>query len=199
MTPRSTFPRSAAPRASTAPRASIAPLSQRPTFDELYGAYVECLWRNARRLGVADDAIDDVLQQVFMVLHRRLPEVQMVGSWKSWLIGVLIRVVKDHKRLLRRKSPHHATTTADLEGLIDDRVRQPEDSVALGQAANLVQRWLDQLPENLRIVFVLAELEHLSAVEIGAATNTNPRTVYSRLRTARRRFEVAAAKHRQGG
>src|SRR5678815_2836403 len=91
----------------------------RPTFDELYGAHVECLWRSARRLGVADDAIDDVLQQVFIILHRRLPEIQMVGTWKSWLIGVLIRVVRDHRRLLRRKSRYRLTPTEELERLTD--------------------------------------------------------------------------------
>src|SRR4051812_2184737 len=105
-------------------RDSNAPPNPRPTFDELYGAHVDCLWRNARRMGVADDAIDDVLQQVFIVLHRRLPDVHMVGSWKSWLIGVLIRVVSDHRRVLRRKSPYHLATTADLERLTDDRGHQ---------------------------------------------------------------------------
>jgi RNA polymerase sigma-70 factor (ECF subfamily) len=175
-----------------------APPPSRPTFDELYAAHVDCLWRSARRLGVGDDAIDDVLQQVFIVLHRRLPEVHMVGSWKSWLIGVLIRVVRDHKRHLRRRNPSHLRTTTDLERLADDRGHHPEESVALSEAAALVQRWLDALPENLRIAFVLAELEHLSAAEIGAATSTNPSTVYSRVREARRRFEAAAAKHRNG-
>src|SRR5215468_7847468 len=76
------------------------------TFEELYDAHVEFLWRNARRLGVGEDAVDDVLQQVFLVVHRRLPEVTMTGSEKAWLFGVLLRVVRDHKRSLRRKSPH---------------------------------------------------------------------------------------------
>jgi RNA polymerase sigma-70 factor (ECF subfamily) len=172
--------------------------SVRPTFDELYAAHVDCLWRSARRLGVASDAIDDVLQQVFMVLHRRLPEVHMVGSWKSWLIGVLIRVVRDHRRYLRRRNPSHLRMTTDLERLADDPRHHPDESVAMSEAAALVQRWLDELPEKLRIAFVLAELEHLSAIEIGAATGTNPSTVYSRVREARRRFETAAEKYRNG-
>src|SRR5579871_5963949 len=125
----------------------------RPTFDELYEAHVDCLWRNARGLGLADDAVDDVLQQVFIVLYRRLPEVRMVGCWRTWLIGVLIRVVRDHKRHLRRKSPYRLTPPIDLEELTDDRVQLPEESVALGEAATLAQRWLDALPESLRIVF----------------------------------------------
>jgi RNA polymerase sigma-70 factor (ECF subfamily) len=169
----------------------------RPTFEELYDAHVDFLWRNARRLGVTDDSVDDVLQQVFLVVYRRLPEVVMTGSEKAWLFGVLLRVVRDHKRLLRRKSPHRFFASTDPETLADDRFRSPDESVARGEAAALVQRWLDALDDDKREVFILAELEQMSAREIGEATATNPSTVYSRLRAARQAFEAAAARHRK--
>jgi RNA polymerase sigma-70 factor (ECF subfamily) len=168
----------------------------RPTFDELYDAHVDFLWRNARRLGVGDDAVDDVLQQVFLVVHRRLHEVTMTGSEKAWLFGVLLRVVRDHKRLLRRKSPHRFFAMTDPENLVDEHGRQPDESFARVEAAALVQRWLDALGDDKREVFILAELEQLSAREIGEATSTNQSTVYSRLRAARQEFEAAAARHR---
>jgi RNA polymerase sigma-70 factor (ECF subfamily) len=169
----------------------------RPTFDELYDAHVDLLWRNARRLGVTDDAIDDVLQQVFLVVHRRLSEVVMTGSEKAWLLGVLLHVVRDHKRLLRRKSPHRFFAVTDLEALPDERGRQPDESLARAEAAALVRRWLAALDDDKREVFILAELEQLSAREIGAATGTNPSTVYSRLRAARIELEAAAARYRK--
>jgi RNA polymerase sigma-70 factor (ECF subfamily) len=168
-----------------------------PSFEELYDAHVEFLWRNARRLGVGDDAVDDVLQQVFLVVHRRLPEVTMTGSEKAWLFGVLLRVVRDHKRSLRRKSPHRFFAATDPETLADDRFRSPDETVARGEAAALVQSWLDALDDDKREVFILAELEQMSAREIGEATATNPSTVYSRLRAARAAFEAAATRHRK--
>ena len=61
----------------------------------------------------------------------------------------------------------------------------------------LVQSWLDAMDDDKREVFILAELEQLSAREIGEATSTNPSTVYSRLRAARQAFEAAAARHRK--
>jgi RNA polymerase sigma-70 factor (ECF subfamily) len=182
------------------PDAEAAPVgsARRPTFDELYDNYVELLWRNARRLGVGDDAVDDVLQQVFLVVHRRLPEVTMTGSEKAWLFGVLLHVVRDHKRSLRRKSPHRFFGgPADPETLPDERSRQPDESLARVEAAALVQRWLDALDEDKREVFILAELEQLSAREIGEATGTNPSTVYSRLRAARIELEAAAERYRK--
>jgi RNA polymerase sigma-70 factor (ECF subfamily) len=168
----------------------------RPSFQDLYDAHVEFLWRNARRLGVGDDAVDDVLQQVFLVVHRRLPEVTMTGSERAWLFGILMRVVRDHKRLLRRKSPHRFFAITDPETLADGG-RQPDESLARVEAAALVQRWLDGLDDDKREVFILAELEQMSAREIGDATATNASTVYSRLRAARQAFEAAATRHRK--
>jgi RNA polymerase sigma-70 factor (ECF subfamily) len=167
----------------------------RLTFDELYDSYAEFLWRNARRLGVSDDALDDVLQQVFIVVHRRLPEVSIEGSEKAWLFGVLLHVIRHHNRHLQRKSPHSFFANIDPETLVDERSNQPDESFARSEATVLMQRFLGALSEDKRQVFILAELEELTAPEIGEATNTNPSTVYSRLRAARQEFEAAAALH----
>jgi RNA polymerase sigma-70 factor (ECF subfamily) len=179
------------------PEAPLAAPRSRPTFEELYDTHVEQLWRSARRLGVQDDAIDDVLQQVFLVVHRRFGEVTMTTSDRAWLLGVLLRVVRDHKRSLRRKSPHRFIAVTDPETLPDERGRQPEESLARAEAAALVRRWLEALDDDKREVFILAELEQLSAREIAEATGTNPSTVYSRLRAARIELEAAAARYRK--
>jgi len=179
------------------PEVPLAVPPSRPTFEEIYDAHVEQLWRNARRLGVQDDAIDDVLQQVFLVVHRRFDEVTMTTSDRAWLLGVLLRVVRDHKRSLRRKSPHRFIAITDPETLPDERGRQPDESLARAEAAALVQCWLEALDDDKREVFILAELEQLSAREIAEATGTNPSTVYSRLRAARIELEAAAARYRK--
>jgi RNA polymerase sigma-70 factor (ECF subfamily) len=184
-------------RSTPSPELQGGVAAERPTFDALYEAHVDFLWRNARRLGVNDDAVDDVLQQVFLVVHRRLPDVSMTGSEKAWLFGVLLRVVRDHKRLLRRKSPHRLWPWTDPEVLPDERGRAPDESFARVEAAALVQRWLGALSDDKREVFILAELEQLTAREIAEATGTNQSTVYSRLRAARQEFEAAAARHRK--
>jgi RNA polymerase sigma-70 factor (ECF subfamily) len=176
--------------------AAPAPVA-RPSFDELYEAYVDFVWRSARRLGVADSAVDDVVQQVFLVVHRRLPEFTPGGSVRTWIFGIVVRVVRDHRRSLRRKSPHAFGPPADPEMLVDQRAAGADESTALAEAARLVQTWLDELDEDKREVFVLAELEQMTAQEIADATGTNASTVYSRLRAARIEFEKAAERHRR--
>src|SRR5262245_41892583 len=71
------------------------------TFREFYHAHVEFVWRGARRLGVDDAAVDDVVQNVFLVAHRRFPEFRLDdfpggrGSVKAWVFAILVRVVRE--------------------------------------------------------------------------------------------------------
>jgi|SRR5450432_1644379 len=168
-----------------------------PTFDELYESYVDFVWRSVRRLGVNEGAVDDVVQQVFLVVYRRLPEFTPGGSVRTWIFGIAVRVVREHRRSLRRKSPHAFAPQTDPEMLADERQKGADESTALAEAARLVQAWLDELDEDKREVFVLAELEQMTAQEIAEATGTNASTVYSRLRAARADFEKAAERYRR--
>ena len=178
--------------------APVAPLERPPLpdFDELYEGYVDFIWRSVRRLGVSEAAVDDVVQQVFLVVHRRLPEFAHAASVRTWIFGILIRVVREHRRLQRRKSPHHLWPRTDPETLADERSNGPDESTAMAEAARLVQRWLDDLDDDKREVFVLAELEQMTAKQIADAMGTNTSTVYSRLRAARLDFERAAERYR---
>jgi len=74
-----------------------------PDFGELYNDYADFVWRNARRLGVMPDALDDVMQDVFLVAHRRLAELSRLESLRAWMFGIVIRVVRDYRRSLRRR------------------------------------------------------------------------------------------------
>jgi RNA polymerase sigma-70 factor (ECF subfamily) len=167
-----------------------------PTFDEVYQNYIDFIWRSVRRLGVDEGAVDDVVQQVFMVVHRRLPEFSHASSVRTWVFGIMLRVVREHRRSLRRKSLHGTGPQTDPETLADDRERGPDESTARAEAVRLLQRWLDQLDDEKREVFVLAELEQMTAKEIADITGTNKSTIYSRLRTARLDFEKAAERCR---
>jgi RNA polymerase sigma-70 factor (ECF subfamily) len=174
-----------------------SPTAKVPDFETLYETYLEFIWRSARRLGVADDAVDDVVQHVFLVVHRRLPELQHTLGLRSWLFGILVRVVREYRRSLRRKSPHVLAPANDPEEIVDLLGVGPDESMAQKQAARLVQTWLEELDDEKREVFVLAELEQMTAREIADVTGVNESTVYSRLRAARQDFERAAERYRR--
>ena len=84
-------------------------------------------------------------------------------------------------------------------GSLFDRAPSPHEHAALKEVRALVHRLLAELPDEQREVFVLTELEQLTAPEISEAVGANLNTVYSRLRLARRGFDAALARFRSAG
>lgn len=168
-------------------------------FDRIYDENVAFVWRSVRRLGVPDDAADDVVQGVFLVVHRRLGEFEAKSTIRTWLFAIAVRVVQDHKRTVRRKSPHLLghVEPCDAACLPDVTSKTPYEAMERSEAAALVDGLLDELDDEKRVVFILAELEQMTAQEIAQATGLSPRAVYSRLRAARADFERAAARLRR--
>jgi RNA polymerase sigma-70 factor (ECF subfamily) len=167
-------------------------------FDEVYETHFDFVWRSARRLGVADGAIDDVVQETFLVVHRRLADFEQRSSVKTWIFGILLRVARDYRRHTRRKSPHSMRPEAptDPETLSANSEQGPHESAAKTEAVKALHLILDELDDEKREVFILAELEQMTAPEMAEALRVNLNTIYSRLRAARQDFEEAVARHR---
>jgi RNA polymerase sigma-70 factor (ECF subfamily) len=169
-----------------------------PSVSSIYDEYVDFVWRSARRLGVHDDDADDVVQQVFVVVHRRLSEFEGRASVKSWLFAILLRVVQDHRRSLRRKSTHLAGTPLDPDALpAATAASDPYEALSRAEASRLINQLLERLDEERRVVFVMAELEQMTPAEIAEALDVDAKVVYARLRAARADFEEAAARLRK--
>jgi len=170
---------------------------QLPSFAQIYEEHFSFIWRSARRLGAPDAIVDDVVQEVFVIVHRRLPAFEGHSSMKTWLFGIILNVVRAHRRSLRTKHPHvlSAARTVDVDRLVD-RAAGPQEAAMREEATHLVDRLLEELDDAKRAVFVLAELEQMTAPEIALALGTPLNTVYSRLRLARQEFAAAAARHR---
>jgi RNA polymerase sigma-70 factor (ECF subfamily) len=163
--------------------ATPAPL---PAFHEVYEQHFDFVWRSARRLGVPEASLDDVVQDVFVTVYRRLPDFEGRSQLKTWLFGILRNTVNDLRRSQRRKP-----TEALVSEPIDLSASGPQEAFAREQGARLLHAVLLELEDDLRDVFVLMELEQMSAPEAATALGINVNTVYSRLRAARRDFEAA--------
>ncbi|HLT35976.1 MAG TPA: RNA polymerase sigma factor [Enhygromyxa sp.] len=152
---------------------------ERAEFEQLYREHFSFVWRTLRRFGVADAALEDVAQEVFLVVYRRAGAWRDWSSPRSWLFGVARRVAADH----RRSRDRHARKLAALPELaaprpVDERV---DDHARLRAIAAAIA----SLSPDRRAVYTLAELEGLSAPEIAEALELKLNTVYSKLRRAR--------------
>lgn len=168
-------------------------------FEAVYDAHADYVWRSVRRLGVHPPATEDVVQEVFLVVHRRLDEFEGRSSLKTWLFGIALGVVRNHRRSVRRKRLEAGEAADDaLDRAPADRGAEPDRLTERAEAARLLHRLLDELDDERREVFVMAELEQMRGTEIAAATGLNLNTVYTRLKAARKLFNRAVARHRAG-
>jgi RNA polymerase sigma-70 factor (ECF subfamily) len=163
----------------------MAPAVVPPPFADVYEQHFEFVWRSARRLGVPEASLDDVVQDVFVTVYRRLGDFEGRSQVKTWVFGILRNTVNDLRRSQRRK-PTEALITEPI-----DPAHGPQDAFAREEGARLLHAVLQELTDDLREVFVLSELEQMSAPELASALSVNVNTVYSRLRAARRDFDAA--------
>jgi len=174
-----------------------------PSFETLYEENLKFVWRAARRLGIDSGDTDDVVQEVFVVAHRRLPEFEGRAQVKTWLLKILVRVVHHYFRTQQRKPGHRPAHTLDnLDALRDHQTRGPAETVERRDAVRILDNLLARMDREKREVFVLAEIEELSSVEIAEILGVNINTIYSRLRAARQEFEQALRRfqtHELGG
>jgi RNA polymerase sigma-70 factor (ECF subfamily) len=184
-------------RATALTDAAPPPPLAAPAFEDIYRDQFGFVWRGVRALGVADEAIDDVVQEIFVIAHQKLPEFEGRSQVRSWLSGILLNVVRHHRRTDYRKRPHVLSREAptDVETL-PATAGSPHDIAVAHEATLLLERILDDLEEKKREILVLAELEELPIPEIAEILGLNVNTVYSRLRLARQDFERFAARYR---
>lgn len=158
-----------------------------PPFETVYEEHFDLVFRNVRRLGVPRAQVDDAVQDVFLVVHRRLREFEGRSSLKTWILGIVRRVASDHRRSLRRKSPHLQGDQGPEvpDAIADETLESADEAVARREAVRLLHRLLDELDEDKRVVFVFADLEGMSVPEIADILGENLNTVYARLRAAR--------------
>jgi RNA polymerase sigma-70 factor (ECF subfamily) len=161
-------------------------------FLNLYRKYFSFAWRNMRRLGIAVEAIDDAVQEVFVVVYRRLEDRTELADARSWMYGIIRRVASDHRRAMRRKP---SACSDDLE-LLPNGEPDPLAQTERTDALRLLYTILSELQPSKREVFILAELEQMSAPEISDALQIPLNTVYSRLRMARQELEHGLKRHR---
>lgn len=159
-----------------------------PEFAHLYHRHHGFVWRMLRRLGVPPASLDDAAQEVFVVVHRRRDDLHADASVRSWLFGIARRVASDvHRGQHRRQRKHDALPLPPEAPPLDD-------ALARAEAAQFVRAFLERLDEGHRMVFVLSDIEGLTAPEIACALELKLNTVYSRLRKARLEFERAVAR-----
>ena len=172
-----------APRADAESRPSAKPDPER--LARAIEADYRFIWRLLRRFGVPEHHAEDAAQQVFLIVAERLADIAP-GRERAFAFGTALRHAQTLRRRLGRELPHD-------QQQLDERAGEqslPDELVEQKRARALLDRVLQQLPQESRTVFILFELEALSSPEIAALIEVPLGTVASRLRRAREQFRA---------
>jgi RNA polymerase sigma-70 factor (ECF subfamily) len=156
-------------------------------WKELYDAHFDFVLRVARRLGTPDAEAEDVVHDVFVVVHRKLDRFEG-GRLTTWLYRITANVVSDRHRK-RRVRRAFESLKLWIGGEAGD---SPERAAERASATRAVERVLERMNPKKREVFALFELEGLSGDEIAERIGCPLNTVWTRLYHARKQFlEIA--------
>ena len=167
------------------------PAREVPGFDAIYSEHFAFVWRCARSLGVVADQLDDVVQDVFLVVHRQLPTFRNDSTLPTWLYGILRRVLANRRRSAKRRAE-----TETLDECAPSDGTSPLERAQDAEAARFVERFAATLDDKKRDVFALALLEGLSIPEVARILSIPLNTAYTRLRIVRAEFREALARGR---
>ena len=171
---------------SSEPRPFAEASSEPERIRALVKQNVDFVWLLLRRLGIAEADVDDGVQQVFVVLARRLSEVQ-TNSERSFLYSTSLRVASEYRR---RVAERRALEQDDavLHDAVDP-APLPDERLGLGQARAHLDQILNAMPVELSATLVLYEIQEMSAREIAELQGVPMGTAASRIRKAREVFD----------
>ncbi len=154
----------------------------RQTFASLYRRHFGFVWSLTAHFGVPPAAREDVAQDVWLAIHRRIDALRPDASSRAWVASIARNVALHHHRAQGRRLRKHAALT-----VVADIVEPPPSTDAIATLEVVLQR----MDPAQREVFLLIAVEELSGPEVAATLGIPLNTVYSRLRLARARLAAA--------
>jgi RNA polymerase sigma-70 factor, ECF subfamily len=178
-----------------APRADAGPQLKPEAllFDQIYRESFSHVCRWVRALGGPAAERDDLVQDVFLVVHRRLPNFDGTNL-HGWLYQITRHRVRDFRRLRWFRLFLNSSRVDDSLAGSFAGSRNPEGALEDKQRAAILARLLSKLPEAQRAAFVLFEIDGYSGEEIAQLQGVALNTVWARIHKARAKLTASIAR-----
>ncbi|MEQ8453336.1 MAG: sigma-70 family RNA polymerase sigma factor [Sandaracinaceae bacterium] len=166
-----------------------------PRLAEVFDAHAAYVGRTLRCLGVHERELSDAMQEVFLVVHRRLGELEEPSRLRAWLYAICVRKALGLRRKAARRREDSVAEPPEPEG---DRPT-PHDDLEKARALAAAFEILEGLDDDKRAIFVLYEVEQQPMSEIAETLGCPLQTAYARLYAARREVSRALARLKAKG
>lgn len=157
----------------------------------IHAEHADFVWLSLQRLGVRDADVEDSLQEVFVVVHRRLHTFDESSRVTTWLFGICLRVAAAYRR---RAHFRKERATGEVPEQATSAEGSPEAMAAAGEARERLRAVLDTMELEERALFVMFEIDEVPCEQIAEMLGVPVGTVYSRLNAARKAFQGALAR-----
>ena len=158
----------------------------------IYAAHAQFLWKSLYRMGVSEADLPDAMQEVLLVVHRRLETFDSSSKLTTWLFGICLRVAGGMRRSRRRRREAPMESDEQHMGLVDEN--HPEQLMNRRDARRRLELALDSLGPERRALLTLFEIEGLPCAQIAELLGVPVGTVHSRLAVARAQFQKAVSR-----
>ena len=156
-------------------------------FEAVVAEHGPYIWRVLRRLGVRPSDVEDVWQETFIVVHRKLDAFEGRSQLRTWLSAIAVRVASDYRNRAHRRREQATEEVPD-----DGTAASQHDDLVEQERRALLDRLIGELKPEQREVIVLYEFAELPMQEVAEALGCPLQTAYSRLHAGRRALEQAA-------
>jgi RNA polymerase sigma-70 factor (ECF subfamily) len=164
---------------------------RRPSFNEVYASCFRKVFSWVRAHGCADADVEDLVQEIFVIVQRKLPDFD--GSHLSgWLYRITARTVRDHRRSAWFRNLFARPSNVEVDELDHARPGAPE-LIEERDARRVLHTLVAQLSPKWRSAFVLFEIEGVSGEEIAALEGISVAALWTRLHRARNEFAALVA------
>jgi RNA polymerase sigma-70 factor (ECF subfamily) len=157
-----------------------------PDFSTIYEQHFHVVERWLRALGGPETDLEDLAQEVFLVVRRKLPQFDG-RNLRGWLYCIAARTMSDHRRRVWFRQLRSRRREVDLDTLPRTEAG-PAEAYERKEAEQILYRILARMSEKRRSAFILFELEGMSGDEIAALLGVPVATVWTRLHHARKEF-----------
>jgi RNA polymerase sigma-70 factor, ECF subfamily len=157
----------------------------RARFGVLVRRHNQRLYRAARAVLGDDAEAEDVVQEAYVRAYRHLAQFRGEASFSTWLVRIAV-----HEAIARRRARSRLVELAPEEPSMQDE-RSPEHHAMDAELARLLEREIDALPDGLRAVMVLRDVEEMDTAETAAVLGLSQEAVRVRLHRARRALQGA--------
>ena len=173
--------------------AHLRAASSSPSLASIHHEHADFVWRALQRFGVRPSDLEDVYQEVFVVVHRRLDSYDGRSAITTWLYGICFRVAAGQRRRAHHRRERLESDLGSSAELVD-QAPSPEQQVERREATERLNAVLDTLSLEQRAVLVMFELEGLGCEEIAGIVGVPLGTIFSRLHSARKAFARSLAR-----